>query len=139
MRRFFNTQQEEVMKHARRLEEQRRRIRRRTLHAAIGNVKDQAALAESVDIDAADDKTWFLLHPTADTRVRPMSPRERQASGCSANAEVLVLRQPGGVQIRIFVERDGDQPGGDSLPLPPPPHAPRTKVLNTWPGRGRAG
>jgi hypothetical protein len=115
------------MKNNRRHHNQCHQGRRETLNLTPGGIKNLAAFAESADIDVAADRSWFDKHPSANIRMRPISPREVKASGRPAGTPVTVVRRPG-MLVRLIGTLNTGQRGGDLLPLPPPliPPEPRS-------------
>jgi hypothetical protein len=106
------------MKRNRNDRDTRRPAGRGPITFSLSGIEDAAAFAESADVDVAGDKAWFDKHPSANIRMRPISPREVKASGRPAGTPVTVVRRPG-MLVRLIGNLNTSQPGGDSLPLPP--------------------
>jgi hypothetical protein len=77
------------------------------IHLAFGDVRDHAAMAASIAVDAAADRKWFRAHPKANERQRPISEREVRATGRPPGTIVVVRRGPLGSQIRVFTTGQG--------------------------------
>lgn len=62
------------------------------------------AAEQTCCVEAAEDRQWFLQNPGRDTRERPATASELEATGHPPGTQVLVLRGPYGTQMRCFLE-----------------------------------
>ena len=74
----------------------------RRAHLAFGRVADPELAALSCEMDAAEDRRWFLAHPGQTERVRPPSLTERVAFDLPDGTVVIVKKLKSGAQMRTF-------------------------------------